>query len=133
MTKKVQQNREEEKKRLVDLLKDFDKPNEDEWDEEELEFYRDEEAVEELERLYGELADHLLSKGVIVPPCKVGDTVYKVWPDGYIQERIINQIEFGKYGMFIRSGGLGFADGDACRTIFLTREEAVAALERMQK
>ncbi|MBQ3543528.1 MAG: hypothetical protein IJA34_00825 [Lachnospiraceae bacterium] len=25
-----------------------------------------------------EIADHLLANGVIVPPCKVGDTVYKV-------------------------------------------------------
>lgn len=26
--------------------------------------------------LYGAIADHLLKNGVIVPPCKVGDTVY---------------------------------------------------------
>ena len=25
------------------------------------------------------LADHLLANGVIVPPCKVGDTVYALW------------------------------------------------------
>jgi hypothetical protein len=25
------------------------------------------------------LADHLLANGVIVPPCKVGDTVYCIW------------------------------------------------------
>lgn len=27
----------------------------------------------------GNMADHLLANGVIVPPCKVGDTVYMPW------------------------------------------------------
>lgn len=45
-------SREQEKARLVELLKDFDKPNEDEWDEEELELYRDEQAVKELEAIF---------------------------------------------------------------------------------
>ena len=60
----TQQAREKAKKRLVELLKscpdnylfmvdgDFD--------------------------LYESLADCLLENGVIVPPCKVGDTVYKI-------------------------------------------------------
>lgn len=39
-----------------------------------------EKLVELIEQVYycsiEELADHLLANGVIVPPCKVGDTVY---------------------------------------------------------
>ena len=30
-------------------------------------------------RYTDDLADHLLDNGVIVPPCKVGDTVYALW------------------------------------------------------
>jgi hypothetical protein len=30
------------------------------------------------------LADHLLAEGVIVPPCKVGDKVYRIVGDGSI-------------------------------------------------
>lgn len=29
---------------------------------------------------YDTIADHLLANGVIVPPCKVGDTVYSIVP-----------------------------------------------------
>ena len=29
------------------------------------------------QKTLGEIADHLLANGVIVPPCKVGDTVYQ--------------------------------------------------------
>ena len=29
---------------------------------------------------YGKIADHLLANGVVVPPCKVGDTVYVIEP-----------------------------------------------------
>lgn len=31
-------------------------------------------------------ADHLLDKGVIVPPCKVGDTVYRIYTNSWIGE-----------------------------------------------
>ena len=34
---------------------------------------------------YEQCADYLLANGVIVPPCKVGDTVYEL-KDKYMQE-----------------------------------------------
>ena len=39
-------------------------------------FWADEDVY--LKRLVDNLADYLLDNGVIVPPCKVGDTVYLV-------------------------------------------------------
>jgi hypothetical protein len=50
--------REAEKKRMIELL--------------------DQNCGYVEEQKAGELADHLLENGVIVPPCKVGDTVWKI-------------------------------------------------------
>jgi hypothetical protein len=77
------------------------------------------------------LADHLLKNGVIVPPCKVGDTVYELvnWcdytnchfegcagcgncNDGGILERKFNLSHLARIG----------------KSVFLTREEAERAL-----
>lgn len=44
-----------------------------------------------------EIADYLLANGVIVLPCKVGDTVYcdiKNKGKGYLDESIIKRVEF---------------------------------------
>lgn len=83
------------------------------------------------------IADHLLKNGVIVPPCKVGDTVYylegsrildgtvksfsTIMKDNYFvvyvetKYSLLNVARFG-YWMFGRK-------------IFLTREEAERTLE----
>lgn len=81
------------------------------------------------------IADYLLSNGVIVPPCKVGDVVYilagpnghkyekdicegfYIGDDGVVQVRVRNMKgNHGTYGVF-------------GKTVFLTREEAEKALE----
>ena len=41
------------------------------------------------------VADHLLSNGVIVPPCKVGDTVYVI-SNTRVKEAVIYEIYVGK-------------------------------------
>lgn len=92
----------------------------------------------------GKLADHFLANGGIVPPCKVGDTVY-----------VINEWEVEKTAVFsmkIESEDSGWVvflkarvtdnaikskDGYACifktfifgKTVFLTREEAERTLK----
>ena len=84
----------------------------------------------------GDVADHLLANGVIVPPCKVGDRLYEivempkhtfiskfpiiVEPQQIIYRNIIGNhscIPFDKIG----------------KTVFLTREDAEKALKEMNK
>ena len=87
------------------------------------------------------LADHLLANGVIVPPCKVGDTVYYLTTEDTEKELNVTDIFCGTVQ------GLGF-DGtniwisakytnglfyyhkstDFGKTVFLTKEEAEKAL-----
>ena len=87
-----------------------------------------------------ELTDYLLANGVIVPPCKVGDTVYKLFPpychkreedkcdhycDGY--DTTCEEYE-GVYEIYDVSFKLGMLD-DFGKRVFLTKEEAEAALK----
>lgn len=83
------------------------------------------------------IADYLINSGVIVPPCKVGDTLYDVtefveWrdcPDIYeLQDNVI-YVEKTKGGDILFSYDGVYIDCDAIgKTIFLTREEAEKAL-----
>lgn len=83
------------------------------------------------------VADHLLANGVIVPPCKVGDSCYPLWHFGNkpIVERKISRITYSARNIII-----GYYENDGqyrppLRTrvlgedIFLTREEAEKALK----
>lgn len=93
---------------------------------------------------YEEFADYLLANGVIVPPCKAGDTVYKpiITDDTHkpaIWDITITQIsiETGKLsndayaiGTICKSkSGESFNFDEIGKTVFLTREEAEKALE----
>lgn len=67
------------------------------------------------------LADYLISNGVIVPPCKVGDKVYQT--DGVrIYESTIINVVYDTYGIAFDERAIG-------ESIFLTREEAEKALK----
>ena len=88
------------------------------------------------------IADHLLENGVIVPPCKVGDTVYIVCGDDYYDENLYVE-EHKITGMtfsnehecyFFMNECLGqylepFEECDIGKTVFLTREEAERVLK----
>ena len=101
---------------------------------------------EELRRHYNEIFDRLQeyevaeeNNQIIVPPCKLGDTVYifaghnghkyekdicegfYIGDDGVVQVRVRNMK--GNHGTY---GIMG-------ETLFLTREEAEKALEEMKK
>jgi hypothetical protein len=83
------------------------------------------------------LADHLLANGVIVPPCKVGDTVYILVgePSRTIKEFRVRTIVFGR-----THDSIGFANKSLFtiwdkrwydffgKIIFTTKEEAEKAL-----
>ena len=86
------------------------------------------------ERLY-ELAEADKDKRVVVLPCKVGDTVYWVHST-VITECRVHRIQMNRNGLYIclkstMSHGafrVGLCLG---KTVFLTREEAEAALRKM--
>ena len=86
----------------------------------------------------GYIADHLLENGVIVPPCKVGDTVYCINKNEII-ECIVREFSITSKGLdsliisqkhkytrctFIHSKNLGNLD-----KIKFTKEEAEQALK----
>ena len=82
------------------------------------------------------LADYLIANGVIVPPCKLGDTVYIPKDDGEISESKVARVDItfmmdtGKNAPFdtwwLNEYNLGI-------TSFLTREEAENALKERGK
>ena len=90
-----------------------------------------------------EIADHLLANGVILPPCKVGDTVYELVPSWSatpkIKERTVQKIEItGSSDLRItlkRENSDGskkyylIEQSKIGKTIFLTPGEAERALK----
>lgn len=92
-------------------------------------------------------ADHLLANGVIVPPCKVGDTVYKVVRG----ERVKKPYECKVIGLWYSEDEnwseahlVRYVNGefdcsftvpltDFGKTVFLTREEAEKALKERER
>ena len=90
------------------------------------------------------LADHLLANGVILPPCKVGDVVYKISRNqvkacevvfiGISKDENCSYFNFAENyadGTFYKSYSMGF--GEIGKTVFLTREEAEKALREKEK
>ena len=91
-------------------------------------------------------ADHLIANGVVVTPCKVGDTVWMPWEWNGAKgiaclkvTTISNIFGFGwSIGTDFDTDDEGYADKYKCgrfefedigKTVFLTREEAEKALE----
>lgn len=82
-----------------------------------------------------DIADHLLANGVVIPPCKVGDTVYSIEPclsKVFVGE--VYEIFLSKYGIVCRSTrkgyySLAFHSDSVGKTVFFTREEAEKALK----
>ena len=86
-----------------------------------------------------EIAEHLLANGVIVPPCKVGDTLYEITSRNTISEYEVTAIRIELFNVFIDwKLTQGFVDryisdmpvGEIGKTVFLTREEAEKAFEK---
>ena len=67
-------------------------------------------------------ADSLISNGVIVSPCKVGDTVYQT-DDVRVYESKVTNIIYDTQGI-----ALAFDERAIGKSVFLTREEAEKAL-----
>lgn len=89
------------------------------------------------------LSDHLLANGVIVPPCKVGDTVYYIKGGYYKKPQFcevsrpckVVEVSFklqrnGSRVMrgFITDNGTRYNFDSIGKSVFLTKEEAEKAL-----
>ena len=86
---------------------------------------------------YEALADHLLKNGVIVPLCKVGDTVYaleNVFDDGkdcstaYIAAYELFEITYDGENLSFSGGSYTFGEN-----VFTTKEEAEAKLKELEE
>ena len=86
-------------------------------------------------------ADYLLDNGVIVPLCKVGDTVYQVTRN-FISEFRVRFVEIATCGnLFLHTDlisgivytGEVFSESDIGKTVFLAREDAEKALKDTRK
>lgn len=88
------------------------------------------------------VAEYLAANGVIVPPCKVGDKVYKIMTSfGYVRECKVVGFHLGKFptlrGIKRKEYFVCYSDhylyhipfDDIGKTVFLSREDAEKALE----
>lgn len=101
----------------------------------------------------GDLADYLLANGVVVPPCKVGDTVYEIeksclrcmhFVDGDYSNfcectlddsKLMFECDFDKeccYDIVPKRFDFGMIERIG-KTVFLTKEEAEKALAEKNK
>lgn len=93
------------------------------------------------------VVEHLLANGVLLPPVRVGDTVYYIVggyyksPDNCKVSEPCKVVEISykigaKYRQlagFITNKGTRYSFDGIGKTVFLTREEAEAELERRRK
>ena len=71
------------------------------------------------------LAEYLIEHGVVVPPCKIGDTVYINNHAGLICEGRIRTIVYD-------TGDFAFGERAIGKNVFPTREEAERALKERE-
>jgi hypothetical protein len=85
----------------------------------------------------GDIADHLLANGVIVPPCRVGDTVYRLVACplrvSQFTWEIVEIKIFADEIYFVDDSDNVFAADKIGKTVFLTKEEAEAELVKRSK
>ena len=85
-----------------------------------------------------DIADYLLANGIIVPHCKVGDTVYAVWRGDVLEAKVFG-VRINLYKRIEIFLDLSVREKDDWYTfsktllfnhdVFLTKEEAEAVLE----
>ena len=76
------------------------------------------------------VAEHLLANGIVVPPCKVGQTVYVIdTAKEEIVERKVTEIRQNEWEtVYIHSFGFGYPESLLGKTVFITKEQAEKAL-----
>lgn len=79
-----------------------------------------------------EIADHLLANGVIVPPCKIGDTVWEINTDNPFDEDL--RVMEAKVERFFIGTSVDLHCMDSFgKNVFLTKDEAEQALKELGK
>ena len=113
-----------DKDRLIELLVDFNP-------------YKDPIRQMADRMIIEKIADYLLANGVIVPPCKVGKTVYCL-VQGFENplKATVNRITVQASGVVISCSVLGYFGQsymatDFGKTVFLTKEEAEEKLKEI--
>lgn len=108
-----------ERERLIDLLECAD--------------VQKERKPPDMQEFYSNVAGYLLDNGVILPPVKVGD---KVWRRGGYSFRVV-EIDIHKNHTIFRCGNDGTDDymafdiSDIGKTVFLTEVEAQSVLKEL--
>lgn len=77
------------------------------------------------------IADHLIANGVVLPPCKVGDTVYSfAYPRTdiiVIDKETVEDLHF-----IVETDECYYDERDIGRTVFLTKDQAEQKLKEMR-
>ena len=128
---KVRSNGMTDRERLIDLIKKAEK-------QELLDFFTADldEAIDmsggtQFNGTVEHLTDYLLEHGVIVLPCKVGDTIYQT--DGVrIYTSTIYEITYTANKVIFVTENVVFDERAINNSIFLTREEAEKALKERE-
>ena len=111
-----------DKEKLIELLKKADEN-------------ADLKCITDYEDAVADIADYLLANGVIVPPCKVGDTVYlPIKTDwGTIENYEIVEVGQDRDGIYFRiydeEQNKVYLE-EIGKTVFLTKEEAEGKLKK---
>ena len=119
------------KERLIELIKQGDKTFSDKYEGK---------VMSHIDKVYDFIADYLLENGVIVPPCKVGQTVWLIkslnWQqtEWGIKEGKISMIQqkadkSWKFRVTENHSVQDYTVDKIGKTIFLTKKEAEQALK----
>jgi hypothetical protein len=76
------------------------------------------------------LADYLLANGVIVPPCKVGDTVYEIVHGEILEPKVVGFLICQDGAILVKTSCSFPLSREIGCCLFLTREEAEAKLRK---
>lgn len=77
-------------------------------------------------------ADALIENGVIVPPCKVGDTIYTISINREIEEYVVAGVVEYPEGWFVSVYYGGFGYTLPIDKVFFTKEAAEQKLKEMR-
>lgn len=93
-----------------------------------------------MEETITQIAEHLAENGVIVPPVKVGETVYRttgVFKGREIHAGVVEQVivhnDDRKIWFYVHGHPIHFTADNLGRDVFFTREEAEKALRGEKK
>lgn len=119
-----------ERERLIELLKKSDNKLS--------EYIRENDTMDYIptrDELFGVSADYLLANGVIVPPVRIGQKVYRTsgnFRGEKIYEGVVDQInayDDRETRFYVYGHPLSFVECNIGKTVFLTKEKALQALK----